>query len=256
MYLQNSGEVSTIIHLVRHYYRSKPFCVITPYDAQRSLIQNQLKKEGLPWEDVFNVDSFQGNTLKCICHVTDALSNHTGNEADYVLISLVRSDQVGFLYLKQRMNVMLTRCRRGMVIVSSRSFLEGVARDTLVGILSAYWSVSQKGEEREPWVSADDIMNQRVHLPGSPGKNAPYLLTTTMSRSSTKGKHSPPSGSRDVNIPSAKVSQVKAPQPRSSTHPSRPGPKSSHPQRRNGPPRNSSLGPGSGWATKASPQEL
>ncbi|KAE9391146.1 hypothetical protein BT96DRAFT_832490 [Gymnopus androsaceus JB14] len=56
----NSEEVSTIVHLVRHYYHSKKFCIITPYDAQRSSIQKQLKQERLPWEDVFNVDSFQG----------------------------------------------------------------------------------------------------------------------------------------------------------------------------------------------------
>ncbi|KAE9410149.1 hypothetical protein BT96DRAFT_806066, partial [Gymnopus androsaceus JB14] len=110
-----------IAHLVRYYYHFKKFCIITPYDAQRSFIQKQLKQEGLPWEDVFNVDSFQGN------------------EADYVLISVVRSSHVGFLFLWQRMNVMLTRCRRGMVVVSSKSFLQGVARDTLVGKISAYW---------------------------------------------------------------------------------------------------------------------
>ncbi|KAJ3882090.1 AAA domain-containing protein, partial [Lentinula edodes] len=99
----------------------KDFCVITPYDAQRAAIEKQLKQENIPWEKVFNVDSFQGN------------------EAEYVVLSVVRSAHVGFLHSPQRMNVMLTRCRRGMVIVSSQSFLEGVARDTLVGKISAYW---------------------------------------------------------------------------------------------------------------------
>ncbi|KAE9397707.1 P-loop containing nucleoside triphosphate hydrolase protein [Gymnopus androsaceus JB14] len=59
----NSEEVSTIVHLVRHYYHSKKFCIITPYDPQRSFIQKRLKQEDLPWEDVFNVDSFQGKTF-------------------------------------------------------------------------------------------------------------------------------------------------------------------------------------------------
>ena len=57
---QNLEEIQTIVHLVHHYYKSRRFCVITPYDAQRAAIERQLKAEFLPWERVFNVDSFQG----------------------------------------------------------------------------------------------------------------------------------------------------------------------------------------------------
>lgn len=49
-----------VVHLVRSYYKQTDFCVITPYDAQRAAIEAQLKRENLPWEHVFNVDSFQG----------------------------------------------------------------------------------------------------------------------------------------------------------------------------------------------------
>ncbi len=50
--------------------RKKPFRVITPYDAQRSAIEEALKDDKLSWENkCFNVDSFQGtlcavNSLK------------------------------------------------------------------------------------------------------------------------------------------------------------------------------------------------
>ncbi|KAK0216384.1 P-loop containing nucleoside triphosphate hydrolase protein [Armillaria fumosa] len=57
---RNYEEVRTIAHLVRLYYRDRDFCVITPYDAQRAAIENELRIQGLPWERVFNVDSFQG----------------------------------------------------------------------------------------------------------------------------------------------------------------------------------------------------
>jgi hypothetical protein len=59
---QNQTEIQAIVHLVCHYYRQKPedFCVITPYDAQQVALEKQLKAENLPWERVFNVDSFQG----------------------------------------------------------------------------------------------------------------------------------------------------------------------------------------------------
>ncbi|KAF9066201.1 P-loop containing nucleoside triphosphate hydrolase protein [Rhodocollybia butyracea] len=56
----NEGETKTIVDLVRNYYRNASFCIITPYDAQRAAIERALKAEGLPWENVFNVDSFQG----------------------------------------------------------------------------------------------------------------------------------------------------------------------------------------------------
>ncbi len=37
------------------------FRIVTPYDAQRSLIEKSLKDGKLDWKDkVFNVDSFQG----------------------------------------------------------------------------------------------------------------------------------------------------------------------------------------------------
>ncbi|KAJ3927266.1 MAG: P-loop containing nucleoside triphosphate hydrolase protein [Lentinula lateritia] len=57
----NLGEISVIVNLIKNYYRKKDFCVITPYDAQRAAIEKQLKQENIPWEKVFNVDSFQGD---------------------------------------------------------------------------------------------------------------------------------------------------------------------------------------------------
>ncbi|KAJ3570489.1 hypothetical protein NP233_g4369 [Leucocoprinus birnbaumii] len=96
-------------------FLARPYRIITPYDAQRALIENSLKKAGLNWRDkVFNVDSFQGN------------------EDDFIIICLVRTDHVGFLRDKRRVNVMLTRCKRGMVICTDRNFLNEVAKDSLV----------------------------------------------------------------------------------------------------------------------------
>ncbi|TFK73052.1 hypothetical protein BDN72DRAFT_762330, partial [Pluteus cervinus] len=103
----NQAESETVVNLVGNYYRrTSSFCVITPYDAQRALIEKKLKDAKLPWESVFNVDSFQGN------------------EADYVIISVVRTGRPGFMTLMERVNVMLTRCRKGMVIVANRDFLK------------------------------------------------------------------------------------------------------------------------------------
>ncbi|EIW53904.1 uncharacterized protein TRAVEDRAFT_75854, partial [Trametes versicolor FP-101664 SS1] len=100
----------------------KDFCIITPYDAQRAEIARHLRAEGLQWDKVFNVDSFQGH------------------EAQYVVISAVRTAAPGFLRSRNRANVMLTRCKRGMVLVSKRDFLIGPGRTTLLGELAQRWN--------------------------------------------------------------------------------------------------------------------
>ncbi|KAK0189354.1 AAA domain-containing protein, partial [Armillaria mellea] len=135
------------------------FCIITPYDAQRAAIERELKNQNLPWERVFNVDSFQGR-----------------NEADIVLVSVVRGREPGFLRSDQRMNVMLTRCRRGLVIVSSRSFLSGPGESTLVGKLA-------RGRNWTEWTA---VAEQRVNLPDAKGKHTP--LHTSPATSPLNGK--------------------------------------------------------------------
>jgi hypothetical protein len=61
-----------------------------------------------------------------------------GNEEDHIIVSLVRSQRVGFLKNVRRTNVMLTRCKKSMIICTSRDFVtNGEAADTLVGKLAA-----------------------------------------------------------------------------------------------------------------------
>ena len=60
-----------------------------------------------------------------------------GNEADYVLVSVVRSSKPGFLVSLQRMNLLLTRCRKGLVIVTSRSFIASGGQAWTIGAILA-----------------------------------------------------------------------------------------------------------------------
>ncbi|KAG9314970.1 P-loop containing nucleoside triphosphate hydrolase protein [Chiua virens] len=59
---RNFEEARVVVKLARLYESKKmSFRIITPYDAQRSHIEERLKSEGLDNKDkVFNVDSFQG----------------------------------------------------------------------------------------------------------------------------------------------------------------------------------------------------
>ncbi|KAJ8597229.1 hypothetical protein M405DRAFT_804254 [Rhizopogon salebrosus TDB-379] len=129
----NEQEITAVTKLARLYYEhGKRYKIITPYDAQRNSIEKTLESAGIPCEDkCFNVDSFQGN------------------EEDHIIVSLVRSEGVGFLGNVRRTNVMLTRCKKSMVICTSRDFVTtGKAARTLVGKLAAAmgpegWSYSR-----------------------------------------------------------------------------------------------------------------
>ncbi|KAF5360173.1 hypothetical protein D9758_011319 [Tetrapyrgos nigripes] len=78
----NQEEIGCVVNLVRHYYAGKDFCVITPYDAQRSGIERALKAEKLPWDKVFNVDSFQGKFTGHFYPSINLLSLHISNTID------------------------------------------------------------------------------------------------------------------------------------------------------------------------------
>ncbi|KAG2340869.1 hypothetical protein BDR05DRAFT_1032769 [Suillus weaverae] len=117
----NQQEISAVIRLARIYNnQGKPYRILTPYDGQRSTIEKQLESAKLPWQD------------KCF-NLTVAV----GNEEDHIIVSLVRTQGVGFLTNSRRTNVMLTRCKKSMIICTNREFVtKGKAAGTLVGKLA------------------------------------------------------------------------------------------------------------------------
>ncbi|KAG0436816.1 Regulator of nonsense transcripts 1 like protein [Dictyocoela muelleri] len=81
--------------------------IITPYEGQRVNIARKLSSifssDNLAI-DVSNVDAFQGR------------------EKDYIIVSLVRSNTyqgIGFVSDKRRLNVALTRAKRGLIIIGN-----------------------------------------------------------------------------------------------------------------------------------------
>ncbi len=73
--IQNLREAQAICKLAKTLQsRRESFKVITPYDAQRALLQKLLKIEGLEWENkCFNVDSFQGNVVYLLLPLSKSL---------------------------------------------------------------------------------------------------------------------------------------------------------------------------------------
>jgi len=60
---QNPEEVEAVTIIAEHLQEQDiSYRIITPYDAQRSAIEQALKDKELDWHDkCFNVDSFQGS---------------------------------------------------------------------------------------------------------------------------------------------------------------------------------------------------
>eukprot|EP01062_Namystynia_karyoxenos_P080091 TRINITY_DN856_c0_g2_i1.p1 TRINITY_DN856_c0_g2~~TRINITY_DN856_c0_g2_i1.p1 ORF type:complete len:1073 (+),score=422.91 TRINITY_DN856_c0_g2_i1:125-3343(+) len=88
--------------------------VITPYEGQRSYLNNYMQRNGpLAAEayaamEVASVDSFQGR------------------EKEYIILSCVRSNDyqgIGFLNDPRRLNVALTRARCGLVVIGNAKVL-------------------------------------------------------------------------------------------------------------------------------------
>ncbi len=132
--LQNQEEWS----LIQKHIESKQMlaigevAVISPYRAQVSWIQNELAE--LPRVTVNTIDSFQGQ------------------EEDIVYISLVRSNdnsEIGFLKDYRRMNVAMTRAKKGLVIVGDSATL---AKDVF------YSSMIEMIEKQGGYLSAWEIL--------------------------------------------------------------------------------------------------
>uniref|UniRef100_A0A0G4FXY1 DNA2/NAM7 helicase-like C-terminal domain-containing protein n=1 Tax=Chromera velia CCMP2878 TaxID=1169474 RepID=A0A0G4FXY1_9ALVE len=121
--LKNEREAEVVVQLVRRLIEGPPdgrsvdlsklvpadqVAVLTPYRAQVHCIQQKLSECGLASAvPVRTVDGFQGQ------------------ERDVVVFSLVRSGpSLGFATSPERVNVLLTRCRRGLIGVLNRQAFE------------------------------------------------------------------------------------------------------------------------------------
>lgn len=64
---------------------------------------------------------------------------------------------------RHRMNVALTRCRIGMVVVTNKRFLRSAGSNTLLGQLCNSWS-----RHGDAWIDWRTILNDSAVLPGLP----------------------------------------------------------------------------------------
>jgi MoxR-like ATPase len=136
--LINTAEARFVVELTRHLMEAAPagltIGVIAAYAQQRDLLRNLLAEDILPVDREIEVDT------------VDAFE---GREKDIIVLSLVRANQqgaVGFLRLEQRLNVALSRARRGLLVVGDASVLQGGYLDDLLAAVRHYGRIARPFE--------------------------------------------------------------------------------------------------------------
>jgi hypothetical protein len=160
--ISNRAEIEAVGRVVRHLQRlgleQLRVAVIAMYQDQVTQLRRELRMVALPGLAVDTVDAFEGE------------------EADVVILSLVRSNEaerIGFLKKAQRLNVAISRAKQLLVVVGDietmtgregqdlyRPLLEHIEREGRVAGIGALHAMDaavggrQRGDRRRPRVGA------------------------------------------------------------------------------------------------------
>lgn len=156
----NSFEADFAVAIVRYLlqqgYTAKQIVILTPYLGQLTLIRNKLPQSRIgkldrnellaAGEAVGKQDGDENNDVRVA-----TVDNYQGEEADVIVCSLVRSNSngsIGFLSERERVNVLLTRARHGMILIGDMSTLTGAS----------------VGSGRDIWTKISDMLQRGRHL--------------------------------------------------------------------------------------------
>lgn len=139
----NLHEATMTLRCVRYLaqqgYGSDQIVVLTPYLGQLRLLVDVLQSENDP---VLNdLDTFDLVKAGLMSQATAGLSrrrlristidNYQGEESDIVIVSLTRSNErgdIGFLASPERLNVLLSRARDGLILLGNASTFTGARK--------------------------------------------------------------------------------------------------------------------------------
>ncbi|KAJ2452723.1 hypothetical protein EV183_002702 [Coemansia sp. RSA 2336] len=115
-FYQNLGEAEYVVAVYQYMrligYSAEQVAILTTYNGQRALINDVLNRRCRPYEQfgmpraVSTVDQFQGQ------------------QADFVLLSLVRTRNIGHIRDIRRLTVALSRAKLGLYVFGRRSLFE------------------------------------------------------------------------------------------------------------------------------------
>lgn len=132
----NSFEAEFCVQTVRYFlmqgYKPSSIVILTPYLGQLiriiDFVKTQLKEvtailSEQDGDELANVkDDLDDNFAAGMMVRCSSIDNFQGEEADIIIVSLVRSNpqgKIGFLKEEQRVNVLMSRARHGMFIVGN-----------------------------------------------------------------------------------------------------------------------------------------
>ncbi|ABR54798.1 putative DNA helicase [Methanococcus vannielii SB] len=112
----NILEAEKVLEVVKKFQKyNVPVSVITPYDAQVKYISGLINSDEI---EVKSIDGFQGR------------------ENEVIILSLVRTNKLGFLKDLRRLNVAITRAKRKLVVIGSKNLL--IKDDTYAEFLKCF----------------------------------------------------------------------------------------------------------------------
>ncbi|KAF5018987.1 hypothetical protein F66182_9005 [Fusarium sp. NRRL 66182] len=128
---KNTHEALMVLKMIRYLsqngYKTENMVVLTPYLGQLFLLKETLRKETDPYlNDLDSHDLVRaGLVTQAAAKVNkkslrlSTIDNYQGEECDIVIVSLTRSNNsgdIGFLYARERLVVLLSRARNGMIL--------------------------------------------------------------------------------------------------------------------------------------------
>ena len=124
---KNETEAHAVISLVKRFLSSgvpaSEIAILTPYRAQRRFLSKQLSNLVSTKADTTSSASGKGGSSDHHIEI-NTVDGFQGMEQELIIFSAVRTGgQLGFLADARRANVMLTRARRGVIVVGDKATL-------------------------------------------------------------------------------------------------------------------------------------
>jgi len=125
--IQNSREVEVVVEVfikLLAYNDIRSVGIITPYDAQRKRLRNEINLQAKKYPTLFGITPDQAQVINrnTVLNDIDTVDGYQGMERDVIIFSAVRcnkSGSLGFLRDPRRLNVTLTRAKRGLIVVGN-----------------------------------------------------------------------------------------------------------------------------------------
>jgi intron-binding protein aquarius len=118
-FIQNLGEAEYAVALYQYMrllgYPSKSIVILAAYAGQRALIRDVLEHR------------CKGNRLFGLPKAVSTVDRYQGEQSDYVILSLVRTKNVGYLRDVRRLTVALSRARLGLYVLGRKELFDTCA---------------------------------------------------------------------------------------------------------------------------------